>query len=132
MENSFGEKLKGLRAKAGLTQESLAKELAVSRTLITKWETERRGDERAVVVHARRLRGRHRDRLIGRFGDPAPRAVEKEKKRLIVSDLGSQWDKSSRLRDLWSKNWGRFKIKFRQLNARVFFGTTKDSELASP
>jgi transcriptional regulator with XRE-family HTH domain len=39
MENSFGEKLKGLRAKAGLTQESLAKELAVSRTLITKWET---------------------------------------------------------------------------------------------
>ena len=39
MENSFGEKLKGLRAKAGLTQESLAKDLAVSRTLITKWET---------------------------------------------------------------------------------------------
>ena len=27
------------------------------------------------LSHARRLRDRHRDRLIGRFGDPAPRAV---------------------------------------------------------
>lgn len=37
----FGEKIKALRVKNNLTQEQLASQLYVSRTAVSKWESDR-------------------------------------------------------------------------------------------
>lgn len=39
--NTFGEKLKSARKKAGFTQDELSQELAVSRQAVTKWESDK-------------------------------------------------------------------------------------------
>lgn len=39
--NTFGEKLKSARKKAGFTQEELSQKLAVSRQAVTKWESDK-------------------------------------------------------------------------------------------
>ncbi len=61
---TFGEKLQALRRQRGLSQETLAEQLEVSRQAVSKWERDEAMPETEKVVHIARLFGISLDELL--------------------------------------------------------------------
>ena len=62
---TFGEKLKKLRTDNGLTQDELAEKIYVTRTAISKWETDKGMPDVNQLLPLSRLLGMSVDLLLG-------------------------------------------------------------------
>ena len=70
---TFGEKLQGLRRKAGMSQDTLAEKLDVSRQAVSKWERDEAMPETEKLVRIAQLFGASLDELLlGREPEKAP------------------------------------------------------------
>ena len=91
---TLGERLIQLRAKAGLSQDTLAEQLGVSRQSVSKWENDLSAPDVSLLLPLAELLGVTADTLLGKE-DPAPTRILAEKKdidkmvlRILINDGG--------------------------------------------
>lgn len=89
---TFGEKLQALRQKAGMSQDTLAEKLNVSRQAVSRWERDETMPETEKVVALADLFGVTTDYLLRRQPEPEPEKEpprqDKRSSRDIIDRLG--------------------------------------------